>query len=581
LRRNLLSTTNVERLYDKSHALIIGINEYAFAPPLRYAVSDAKAIADTLKTRFNFADDSIHLLLDEQATRSAILEKFMNLTSAGTTVNDRVIFFFAGHGHTVPSKRGQVGYLIPQDGKADSLVSLIRWDELTRNADLIEAKHLFFLMDACYSGLAIMRALDPGSSRFLKDMLMRPARQVLTAGKANEQVVDTGGPLPNHSVFTGHLLEALEGKASDSRGLITANGVMAYVYQMVAHDRDSRQTPHFGYLDGDGDFIFLAPKLSALQKEEERDEDILVSIPAVLTTHQTNETMTIIRQTKELLSDEKFKIALHDLVTEKIREVMSLTAEDNFPVSDRWSEDKFIQRLKRYEEATEDLGNIQALLSYWGTEAHRDVLSLPLRRLCGRLGLISGNVGWIAQRWYPALLLMYMGGIASIAAGKYENLKVLFTTPIIDPENASEELTSILAVVRSLDDLRDAFKLLPGHARHRVPRSEYLFKLLQPTLDDMFFFGTDYEACFDRFEVLLALEHAHQLQRIWGPVGRFGWKYKARGTASPFHRVLEEGISQGANWGPVKAGLFGGSFERFNEVAREYEKDILAKLRWY
>jgi uncharacterized caspase-like protein len=576
-----VSTTNIERRYEKSRALIIGINEYAFAPPLRYGVSDAKAIADILKTRFDFAKDDIHLLLDEQATKSSIVEHFMTLTSAGTAVNDRVIFFFAGHGHTVSSRRGEVGYLIPHDGKPESLVSLIRWDDFTRNADLIEAKHLFFLMDACYGGLAIMRALRPGSSRFLKDMLIRPARQVLTAGKADEQVADTGGPLPNHSVFTGHLLEALGGKASDSHGLITANGVMTYVYQAVAHDRDSRQTPHFGYLDGDGDFIFLAPQLSALQKEKEKDEDVLVSIPAVLTNHQTDETMTIVRQTKELLSDEKFKIALHDLVTEKIREVMSLTAEDNFPVSDRWSEDQFIQRLKKYEQATEDLGNIQALLSYWGTEVHSDVLSLPLRRLCGRLGIIPGNVGWIAQRWYPALLLMYMGGIASVAASRYENLKILFTTPITVPENPSEELTSILAVVRSLDDLNEAFKSLPDHARQYVPRSEYLFKLLQPTLDDMFFFGADYETYFDRFEVLFALEHAHQLDRIWGPVGRFGWKYKTRGTASPFHRLVQEGISEGDNWGPIKAGLFGGSVERFNEVAKEYEKSILRNLPWH
>jgi hypothetical protein len=174
-----------------------------------------------------------------------------------------------------------------------------------------------------------------------------------------------------------------------------------------------------------------------------------------------------------------------------------------------------------------------------------------------------------------------MGGIASVAASRYENLKILFTTPITVPENPSEELTSILAVVRSLDDLNEAFKSLPDHARQYVPRSEYLFKLLQPTLDDMFFFGTDYETYFDRFEVLFALEHAHQLDRIWGPVGRFGWKYKTRGTASPFHRLVQEGISQGANWGLIKAGLFGGSIERFNEVAKEYEKSILRNLPWH
>jgi hypothetical protein len=36
------------------------------------------------------------------------------------------------------------------------LSGLIRWDELTRNADLITAKHMLFVMDACYGGLALM-----------------------------------------------------------------------------------------------------------------------------------------------------------------------------------------------------------------------------------------------------------------------------------------------------------------------------------------------------------------------------------------------------------------------------------------
>src|SRR5207244_2588726 len=116
--------------------------------------------------------------------------------------------------------------------------------ELTRNADLIEAKHILFVMDACYGGLALMRGITPGTKRFLKDMLIRRSRQVLTAGKADEVVADSGGPLPGHSVFTGHLLEALQGKAANSEGIITAATLSAYVYMAVSSDAGSQQTPH-------------------------------------------------------------------------------------------------------------------------------------------------------------------------------------------------------------------------------------------------------------------------------------------------------------------------------------------------
>ena len=337
-----MNTNILQPIYEQSRALVIGINNYSKVSPLVYAENDAKAIADILKSKFDFPESNVVLLLNQEATKSSILKAYMSLTGTGTGINDRVVFFFAGHGHTLRSKRGDVGYLVPSDGNPEDVASLVRWDEFTRNADLIEAKHLFFTVDACYGGLAIMRKLSPGGTRFLKDMLLRTSRQILTAGKADEPVSDSGGPLPDHSVFTGHLLEALGGKGMDSEGIITANGIMAYVYQMVPRDRDSHQTPHFGYLDGDGDMIFLAPQLHTLQEQKEEDKDILVSIPTVLSDQLVEKPMTLVEQTKELLTDSKYRIALNDLVAAKTREAMSLTADDHFPLSDGWRKRIFL-----------------------------------------------------------------------------------------------------------------------------------------------------------------------------------------------------------------------------------------------
>ena len=247
--------------YENSFALIIGINNYLNASPLGYAVNDAKAVADMLKENFDFQNGNIKLLLNESATKNEIMSSFMSYANSGVSQNDRIFVFFAGHGMTQTGRRGEVGFLVPHDGNLNNLSTLIRWDDLTRNAELIAAKHIFFVMDACYGGLAITRSLSSGSIRFLKDMLQRYSRQVLTAGKANEVVADAGGPIPNHSVFTGHFLQALQGKAATSDGVITANGVMAYVYDRVAKDLHSQQTPHYGFLDGDGDFIFNAPSM--------------------------------------------------------------------------------------------------------------------------------------------------------------------------------------------------------------------------------------------------------------------------------------------------------------------------------
>src|SRR5690606_18808683 len=131
----------------------------------------------------------------------------------------------------------------------------------------------------CYGGLAISRRpLPPGSTRFLRNMLQRYARQVLTSGKADEVVADAGGVRAGHSIFTAHVLDALEGAAATSEGVLTANRLMAYVYEKVANDQNSHQTPHYGFLDGDGDFVFDMAPLENLGHEETGGEDLLVNV---------------------------------------------------------------------------------------------------------------------------------------------------------------------------------------------------------------------------------------------------------------------------------------------------------------
>lgn len=151
--------TKTSPSYNRSHALIVGINDYHKAPPLGYAVNDAEAVAEVLQSKFEFASEDIYILLDKEATRAAIHKAFLNFSSDFTHVDDRLLIYFAGHGHTERSRRGDVGYLVPYDGDPSDLSTLLRWDTLTRDADLVVAKHILFIMDACYGGLAIKRAL--------------------------------------------------------------------------------------------------------------------------------------------------------------------------------------------------------------------------------------------------------------------------------------------------------------------------------------------------------------------------------------------------------------------------------------
>ena len=244
--------------YADSWAVVIGINDYAKFPKLQYAVNDAQAIKQTLVQHLGFSDDHVLTLLDGQATRSSILAVFNDkLAQGGLKRNDRVFVFFAGHGATLKLGSGRdVGYIIPVDADPAAVATdAIAMTEIQDISENLTAKHVFFVMDACYSGLGLTRG---ASNNYLRDNALRLGRQMLTAGGADQMVAD-GGP-GGHSIFTWTLLQGLNGKADlNGDGLITATELAAYVAPAVASV--SQQTPAFGSLPGSegGEFVFTVP----------------------------------------------------------------------------------------------------------------------------------------------------------------------------------------------------------------------------------------------------------------------------------------------------------------------------------
>ena len=268
------------RLYRESWAVVVGINAYKSWPRLSYAVNDAQAVRDTLVRTYGFPADHVTMLLDGEATREKILAALGdNLADARkVSHDDRVFVFFAGHGVTrkLPSGKSQ-GYIVPVDAAAQSFQSqAISMTNLQDASDAIPAKHVFFVMDACYSGLALTRGGSASKSgdrrQYLLEITRRQAREVLTAGGGDEQVADNGPG--GHSIFTWTLLQGLGGKADlDGDGAITATELAAYVAPGVS--TLSRQTPAFGHLVGSegGDLVFVLKPEDEFLSEESRQLD--------------------------------------------------------------------------------------------------------------------------------------------------------------------------------------------------------------------------------------------------------------------------------------------------------------------
>ncbi|MBN1310650.1 MAG: caspase family protein [Anaerolineae bacterium] len=241
--------------YEHSYALVIGINAYKKLPPLQSAVHDAKAVAHTLAEKLGF---EVTLLLDAKATRDAILS-YVSSTFSDTHPDDRVLIYFAGHGITRRTTSGDnVGLLMPYGATPKQYHQAIEMDHLIDQSKFIPAKHILFILDACFSGLAMTRAGDT-SGCLLQDLMTRRAVQAIAAGQEDQMVADFSGP-GGHSIFTGLLLERL----GQPGGLLTGNELGLYLQRQVGIHTKSRQTPHFGHLLGSqgGDFVFWAEEES-------------------------------------------------------------------------------------------------------------------------------------------------------------------------------------------------------------------------------------------------------------------------------------------------------------------------------
>ncbi len=263
----------IHEYYDKSWALVIGINDYKEGfNRLNNARNDAEAIADVLKNTFRF--DQVITLLDSQATREAIIEWLRDELPSKVGFNDRLIIFFAGHGTTqkMPGTREvRVGYLIPQDARPQKYSDNIDMEELRRACGLIPAKHIFIILDCCFSGVAAVMARgslplqeEIRNSEIVKSFTEKSAWQILTAGDVDEQVADSG-LRPGHSAFTSAVLDGLDGGADlDGDLIITASDLISHVKKRVISETKREgargQAPIGNYMVGGdlgGEFVFL------------------------------------------------------------------------------------------------------------------------------------------------------------------------------------------------------------------------------------------------------------------------------------------------------------------------------------
>src|SRR5271165_1717931 len=101
-------------------ALLVGINNYKAINGLSGCVADVRNMQGLLRGTFEFPDDSIRVLTDEQATHAGVVKAFKEHLVARAEKDAIVVFHYSGHGSlmkdpTGKSPSGQISTIVPYD----------------------------------------------------------------------------------------------------------------------------------------------------------------------------------------------------------------------------------------------------------------------------------------------------------------------------------------------------------------------------------------------------------------------------------------------------------------------------------
>ena len=139
-----------------NRALLVGINKYP-GQPLNGCVNDVQDMANFLVSRCGFAMDDIRLLVDERATKDAIVDR-LNWLVTGLKEGDRILFHYSGHGAQLPTRNpeGEVDGLDEVICPVDfdwSDAHLIRDKEFNKIFSLLpNGVECVWISDSCHSG---------------------------------------------------------------------------------------------------------------------------------------------------------------------------------------------------------------------------------------------------------------------------------------------------------------------------------------------------------------------------------------------------------------------------------------------
>jgi hypothetical protein len=227
----------------KNYLFVIGIDQYQHWPVLQNAVRDAKDIIKVLTNQYQFEEEDVVSLFDEQANEANIYQAIRELKRR-IEPEDNLLVYYSGHGHY--DQDFDEGHWVPVDAQTQSEDRYISNANIIKRINAIDAHHIFMVVDSCFSGSLVV-----ANRNFTVDEHYR-SRRIFSSGRL--EAVSDGAPGEN-SPFASLLLTRLK---RNTEKAVTTTDLVQYVKKTIAGR--SQQAPVDGRIqnskDEGGEFIF-------------------------------------------------------------------------------------------------------------------------------------------------------------------------------------------------------------------------------------------------------------------------------------------------------------------------------------
>ncbi len=332
-------------LYKESHALVIGASDYTAGWPVLPGVKKDIQVVKSILEKHGFI---VTLVINPD--RYQLFRAFYTfINEHGFKPDNRLLFYFAGHGHTIRLAYGEeMGYIVPTDAPNPNrdhegfLTKAMDMQQIEVYAKRIQSKHALFLFDSCFSGsiFALSRAIPENISY----KTSKPVRQFITSGSADEKV-------PDESIFRTQFIAALDGEGDvDKDGYVTGAELGEFLQKKVINYSKGSQHPQYGKIRNPnldkGDFVFMIGKVRPktipsidnddrkqpiVNERDERLNEFKLLINQNITLHKVKPNVAIVIESKKTESGFSPENTLYNLLqTEDVNIIVNFFKEKSF-----------------------------------------------------------------------------------------------------------------------------------------------------------------------------------------------------------------------------------------------------------